>query len=307
MPKRPSLWTLKITCAPPQADAIGACLEADSLAVSIHCPPRTRTALVEALRQGKPNKEEWQTKLALLAKSLAPKGKTLNLKLEIVPVGNLDWIKKVSEDFPPLPVARWTVFGAAHKSKVKNKALGLQIDATSAFGTGEHPTTKGCLILLDQFLTQNPQAQKGTLLDMGCGSGILAMAFAKATQGKALGVDMDAPSVKIARANARINGVAGRMRFIVSEGYASPLVREKGPYDLIMANIFADPLCAMAKDLKRNLKPGGYAILSGLLNCQAKAVIAAHEKQGLFLVKRLKLGEWSALALRRPLRASCKT
>ncbi len=299
MTSSPKLWTIKITCKPDQMAKLERLLsDEECLSLSTLCPPRSKKATIEALVKGKPNKAKLQNRLKSFVQAATA--------LEILPVGNLDWIKKVAEDFPPLPIARWTIFGAAHKNKIKDPALALQIDATSAFGTGEHPTTRGCLILLDKLLKKHPEAKNWTMLDMGCGSGILAMAFAKATQGKALGVDRDAPSVKIARANARINGVAGRARFIVSEGYAAPLVREKGRYDLIMANIFADPLCAMAKDLKRHLKSGGHAILSGLLNSQAEAVIAAHEKQGLSLVKRMKLGEWSVLAFQAPSKASCK-
>lgn len=336
MNPNPELWTIRVTCAPEIAEALEELLGEEALAVSTLYPPRTDKSVVEAIVDGEPDRAALETRLALfltVAPSLAAKtsaarretqteradakslsalfqdgtqanGCLTDIAFEIAPVGNLDWIKKVAEDFPPLPIARWTIFGAAHKKAVKNPRLGLQIDATSAFGTGEHPTTRGCLILLHEWLKRHPEAHGWRMLDMGCGSGILAMAFAKASRGRAIGVDMDGPSVKIAKNNARHNGVKDYVQFEKSLGYRLPLIRQHAPYDLIMANIFARPLCQMAKDLKRHLRPGGTAILSGLLNTQANAVLSAHRAQGLYLTKRLRLGEWSVLALCRPIKAS---
>lgn len=296
MKQTPDLWTTCITCTPAAAERIADTFEEDALAVSIVAPPRQSEATVEVLTDGRPDEEA-------LAARLAPFSADI-LRHACEAVGNLDWIKKVSGDFPPLPIARWTIFGAAHKDKITDFTYALQIDATSAFGTGEHPTTRGCLLLLDELLTQNPDSQTWNLLDMGCGSGILAMAFAKATQGQALGIDMDEHSIEIANENADINGVTARTNLICGMGYEPAEVQAHAPYDLIMANIFAEPLCEMAADLKNHLKPGGWAILSGLLQEQEANVLAAHEKQGLELVKRLHLGEWSALALKRSVGAS---
>lgn len=142
-----------------------------------------------------------------------------------------------------------------------------------------------------------------SMLDMGCGSGILAMAYTKITHGKAVGVDLDPASVEIAQSNIRANGLGASMRVALGNGYNSPLVRQHKPYDLIMANIFAGPLCEMANDLKKHLKPEGVAILSGLLKHQANRVISAHRMQGLRLIRHTKLGEWSILAFKHPSKA----
>ncbi len=361
----PDLYTLTLTCRPDQIETVEALFEESALALSILSPPRSAAAQVEVLLDGEPAPAWVEDRLGGMDD--AP-------SYTIAPVGNLDWIKKVAQDFPPLPIARWTVYGAAHRDKITDFKTALQIDATSAFGTGEHPTTRGCLEALDRLLknealpnqetpspcgrvevfeseseqklrggvitdaTNNPSPKilspagskfstlpqgEGdflpsmnilsatnpssgssphhySMLDMGCGSGILAMAFAKAVDGGVgFGVDMDELSVTIANENAAINGVADRTTFIVGMGYAPPLVEQGAPYDLIMANIFADPLCAMAGDLKNHLKVGGHAILSGLLNTQAETVIAAHLAQGLTLTDHQKLGEWSVLALTR--------
>lgn len=309
--QQPELWTIRVTCKPVQVETVEELFEGEALAVSTYDPPRAETASVEILVDGEPSMEFVSCKLApafpdcaieTLAAGAALAENTIGV--EIFAVGNLDWLKKVAEDFPPLPIGRWTVFGAAHKDKVRGSGLPLQIDATSAFGTGEHPTTRGCLLLLDQLLLVHPHAGQWKMLDMGCGSGILAMAFSKACGGRALGVDMDEQSVEIANENAKANGLAELNRFEVSLGYSLPLVSENGPYDLIMANIFADPLCEMAGDLRRHLKAGGFAILSGILTTQAPAVIAAHEAQGLILEENMISGEWSALAFHAPADAS---
>ncbi len=383
MSSSPDLWTIRIVCPPDLAEKIEEILGEEALAVSVMAPPRTDTATIEILVDGKPDEAAFKKRLESFAsqtkwdpslrwgddsfgrppeqkKAVMPAKAGIpfsSFSIEILPVGNLDWIKKVAGDFPPLSIGRWTIFGAMHKDKIKDFSLALQIDATSAFGTGEHPTTRGCLLLLDELLTQNPDAASWRMLDVGCGSGILGMAFAKAinretpkltrrltslalrlvrclpglsycsekafsvrqasaftqplvtptnhfTGPTILGIDMDEPSVAIANENAEINGISSSVRFLTGMGYAPAEVGSGAPYDLIMANIFADPLCEMAGDLKKHLKPGGFAILSGLLLTQEAAVLAAHEEQGLSLVKRMALGEWSALALRRPSIAS---
>jgi ribosomal protein L11 methyltransferase len=300
MTTAPDLWTIRLTCESSQVEALEAVFEGEALALSSFAPPRESLAQIDVLTEGKPNKSDVDARLILWAAM----GKQKAVRAEIYPVGNLDWIKKVAQDFPPLDIARWRVFGANHKKVAGPTRMGLQIDATSAFGTGEHPTTKGCMILLDEYLKSQKNPSHLKLLDMGCGSGILAMAFARATHGFALGIDMDAPSIGIARENARINGLAKYLSFDVGCGYGPRSVAKHAPYDLVMANIFARPLCEMAKDLKGVIKTGGYVILSGILNAQANAVISAHRSQGLVLKKRLRLGEWSALALYAPVGAS---
>lgn len=141
------------------------------------------------------------------------------------------------------------------------------------------------------------------MLDMGCGSGILAMAAAKGNAMRAIGIDLDPQSIVTAKENIVRNGLQQRVRVALGNSYRANLVRKNGPYDLIMANIFAKPLAHMAKDLAKHLKPGGTAILAGLLTPQANMVIAAHRAQRIRLTHRLKIGEWTILALKRPRKA----
>jgi ribosomal protein L11 methyltransferase len=138
---------------------------------------------------------------------------------------------------------------------------------------------------------------------MGCGSGILAMAYAKTAHRKTIAVDNDPDAVAVAAGNVRVNGLQQYIRAALSCGYHSNLVRRNAPYDLILSNILAKPLSHMAKDARRNLRPGGIVILSGILTHQANMVLAAHRMQGLYLLKHLKIDGWSVLALSRRNRA----
>lgn len=292
MPLPKKLWSASFIASPETAASLSDAFGDEALSLTIMAPPRAGKAEVEAIFDAPPDDGALQTRIAILASLHGVKAPKITVKQ----LPGLDWLKKVSEDFPPLPIGAWVVFGAQHKAKAaQHRKIPLQIDATSAFGTGEHPTTRGCLLMLDWMLKRGFKPR--SMLDMGCGSGILAMAYAKTTRGRAVGVDLDPASVEIAKANIRANGLGSWMRVALGNGYKTPLVRQNKPYDLIMANIFAGPLCKMAYDLKKHLNPGGMVILSGLLTHQANGVIAAHRMQGLRLIRHMKLGEWSVLAL----------
>ncbi|MGB9152400.1 MAG: 50S ribosomal protein L11 methyltransferase [Alphaproteobacteria bacterium] len=291
------LWLLNITLPAQAAEFIADALGEDAVAVTVLAPPRQAHAQVEAIYDVEPVQSEMAAKLDILSAVFD----IASPKFTLRQAPRLDWLKKVASDFPPLQIARWTVHGALHRNKVPNRLFALQIDATNAFGTGEHPTTRGCLLMLDKILKNGFRPR--SMVDIGCGSGILAMACVQGARGRAVAVDLDPDSVQIALNNARANGLGEKIRVMRSRGYVAPVIRHAAPYDLIMANIFARPLSQMAKDLKKNLRPGGMAILSGLLTTQANMVIAAHRMQGLALIKHMKIGEWSVLALTRPQRA----
>jgi len=290
------LWNVTLITVPQLADAMAEVLEDRALALTVLAPPRKEEARIEALYDIAPRLADITARAALVAAMYGAKIPQIDIR----ETPNLDWLKKVAGDFPPMRLARWTVFGSQHKKSVRPGRFTMQIDATSAFGTGEHPTTRGCLMMLDALLKKE---RPWRMLDMGCGSGILAMAWAEAARGHAVAVDLDSESVRVAKENIRVNGLQRNVTIGLSYGYRSPLVAKAAPYDLIMANIFARPLCEMAKDLKCHLRPGGTAILAGLLNRQANAVLAAHRMQGLYLKKRIIIGEWSILALDRAKRA----
>ena len=221
--------------------------------------------------------------------------------IELAFLPHENWLSQAAMPRSTLELGRFTIHGAGGADGLQPGRVSLLIEAGMAFGSGEHGSTSGCLLMLDELLQF---IRPKTVLDMGCGSAILAIAAAKTLRrqcgGAIVASDNDPVAVRVAAENMRQNGVGTRVRAVHAEGYASALIRRAAPYDLIFANILADPLCAMAADLRRHIAPGGHAILAGLLNRQAAMVIDAHEKVGLHLVRRLDLSPWTTLMLRRP-------
>lgn len=172
-----------------------------------------------------------------------------------------------------------------------DRARAVVIDPGRAFGTGAHPTTRLCVELLART------TGRGSVLDVGCGSGVLAIAAAKTWPARVVAADSDPVAVAVAAENARLNGVADRVRAVLSDGYGHPAIGAHGLYDLVLANILADPLRALARDLARHLAPGGVAVLSGLLDRQAAAVVSAHRPYGLRPRRTIVIGPWATLVL----------
>jgi ribosomal protein L11 methyltransferase len=205
-----------------------------------------------------------------------------------------DWVAASDAAFPPFNVGRFYIRGSHESGAIPPGMIGLCIDAATAFGSGEHATTEGCLLAIDDLAKRNRFKRP---LDMGCGTGILAFAIARRMGQRVVAADIDPESVRVARANTKINGLNGRVRTLLSDGYANPAVSAGGSYDLIVANILARPLCEMAGDLARHLAPNGTAVLSGLLNRQEAQVLAAHRARGLRLTARIRVGVWPTLIL----------
>ena len=210
---------------------------------------------------------------------------------------DIDWLEHSLRSFPPIDAGRFHLRGSHIKAPRPAGRITLVVDAGAAFGSGEHASTKGCLLALDALLKHRHFTNA---LDMGCGSGVLALAAARALPLRVLATDIDANAADIAGANARRNGAALRVRTAASDGYKSRRVAQRAPYDLIMANILARPLARMAAPLSRHLAPRGIAILSGLLRRQERSVLAAHRAHGLALLARVRLGDWTTLVVGKP-------
>lgn len=221
---------------------------------------------------------------------------TLEWRTEDLP--DRDWLAHSYRQFPPFSVGPFFIYGSHYDGSVPEGQTGLQIDAATAFGSGEHGTTKGCLqAMLD---LKGRGACPWNVLDMGTGSGILAVAAWKLWKSPVLAVDNDPEAVRVAAHHQQINGVpegATEMTCACGEGFDEELTQKRKPYDLIIANILAVVLREMAADLKAVSDENGYVILSGILNEQAEGVRACYEAQGFRLRNRIEIGEWSTLVL----------
>lgn len=217
------------------------------------------------------------------------------LTVAVEPLADADWLAMSLSGLPPVHAGRFFVYGMHDKGAVPPSAVALRIEAGAAFGTGHHGTTVGCLKAFDDLLKARSFPR---VLDVGAGTGVLAIAAAKTGSKVAVGTDIDAPSVRIARENAAVNGADAR--FVHASGLNHRLVKDHGPYDLVFANILAPPLVALAQDIRSALKPGGVAILSGLLRTQERRVKAAYLSRGFRVVRRLHRDAWATLVLQRP-------
>ncbi|WP_065752693.1 50S ribosomal protein L11 methyltransferase [Bradyrhizobium paxllaeri] len=207
-----------------------------------------------------------------------------------------DWVKASLEDLVPVPAGRFVVHGQHDRERVAPNKLGIEIEAALAFGTGHHGTTRGCLLLLDHVLKAwRPRR----VLDLGTGTGVLAIAAAKALHEKILASDIDPPSVQVARDNARLNVAGHLVRAVRATGFSAPQFAQAAPFDLVLANILANPLRQLAGPMARHLAPSALVILSGLLTPQAPAVVAAYRARGLVPVRHLRIEGWSSLLLRK--------
>jgi ribosomal protein L11 methyltransferase len=227
--------------------------------------------------------------LRLTLAATAAGGKILDL-IEM-PVAERDWLAENRRAFPPQRIGRFLIHGSHWRERVPAGMIAVEIDAATAFGTGEHPSTRGCLIAFDRLVRQRRfRAPR----DVGTGSGILAIAAAKTLRRKIVASDVDPVAVRVARHHARRNGVAKLVRVQCAAGVG----REAG-YDLVFANILARPLALMARDLSRATGPGGLVILSGLLRRQEAGVLAAYRAHRLALDFRVIIDGWLTLVLRR--------
>jgi ribosomal protein L11 methyltransferase len=207
-----------------------------------------------------------------------------------------DWVKASLEDLVPVPAGRFVVHGAHDRQHVAVNKLAIEIEAALAFGTGHHGTTRGCLLLLDHVLKAH---QPRRVLDLGTGTGVLGIAAAKALKIGVLASDIDPPSVKVAQENARLNETGHLVQVIRATGFSAPSFAQRGPFDLVLANILANPLRQLATPMARHLAPSALVILSGLLTHQAAGVVAAYRARGMVPQKHLRIEGWSSLLLRK--------
>jgi ribosomal protein L11 methyltransferase len=219
-----------------------------------------------------------------------------DFKAEIAPVPEKDWVAESQRGLPSLTAGPFFIHGSHHQGKLPSGKIVFEIDAGMAFGTGRHETTRGCLLALARLAKEGFKAKKP--LDVGTGTGILAFGMARLFKVPVIGGDNDKDSVRVARENAALNQLKREVKIVNSDGYRAATIRGQAPFDLVCANILANPLVELAPSLAGVLARNGRAVLSGLLKTQEKDVLAAHKALGLELDFRLRLKDWSVLVLK---------
>jgi ribosomal protein L11 methyltransferase len=227
-------------------------------------------------------------------------GENAAAALRIEPVAAADWVKQSLAGLPPVRAGRFLVHGAHDRARIRPNDISIEIEAALAFGTGHHGTTRGCLLALDDLAKRRRPAR---VLDLGTGSGVLAIAAAKMLRARVTASDIDRVAVDAAHGNARLNRAGAAIAFARAAGVNARAIAAAKPYDLIFANILLGPLLRLAVPLSRLAAPSGRIVLSGLLPGHANAVLAIYRAQGLMLERRIRLEGWVTLVLKRPLHA----
>jgi ribosomal protein L11 methyltransferase len=279
----PPLWKASVALTKAEAADVAAALElgADAQAVLIVEEPFADGAVVEALFTEAPD--------------AAYLSRITGRNITVAPLPDQDWIKLSQEGLPPVRAGRFFVYGAHDAGQVPHGVIAMKIEAGLAFGTGHHETTALCLAVLSELARKRSFRN---VLDLGCGTGLLAIGAAKLWKRTVLASDIDPVAVEVTNDNARANGVAPLVRAITADGLTNPILAGGAPYDLLIANILAGPLTQLAPAIVKALAPGAMLVLSGLLRNQEGLVTSVY--RGLRFVGRRRAGPWSALVLEKP-------
>ena len=296
-------WKVTLPCSKEEAEALKEDIAPLAL---LDFPPVLMTSEPDPARP-----DEWRmdayfseqptTEMVAFLKTLVPSAGDAAPAVE--QVEERDWVTLSQAGLEPIRAGRFFVHTPAHRDSVPEGAIALEIDAGRAFGTGQHETTSGCLVALSRLKEQG--AVFSDVLDLGTGTGLLAFAAMRLwPAARAAASDIDPVSIEVTEENAAINGVTlgrtrGQLELAVAEGLDHPRLAARAPYDLILANILAPPLIAMAPSVAKALGAGGRLILAGLLDHQAEGVAAAYRRHGLMLAGRVEHGEWPTLVMRK--------
>jgi ribosomal protein L11 methyltransferase len=279
----PPLWKASVALTKAEAADVAAALElgADAQAVLIVEEPFADGAVVEALFTEAPD--------------AAYLSRITGRNITVAPLPDQDWIKLSQEGLPPVRAGRFFVYGAHDAGQVPHGVIAMKIEAGLAFGTGHHETTALCLAVLSELARKRSFRN---VLDLGCGTGLLAIGAAKLWKRTVLASDIDPVAVEVTDDNARANGVAPLVRAVTADGLTNPILANGAPYDLLIANILAGPLTQLAPAIVKALAPGAMLVLSGLLRNQEGLVTSFY--RDLRFVGRRRAGPWSALVLEKP-------
>ena len=229
--------------------------------------------------------------LALLAAVFQAEG----FKISELP--QIDWVSKVQRSLKPVVAGRFFVYGSHDSDKVPPDCEPLLIEASMAFGTGHHGTTKGCLLALEQLIKVGFKAKN--VIDVGCGTAVLAMAAARIFSANVIASDIDSVAHSVAKMNINANGLDQNIQCFEASGFAHEQIKTKNPFDLIFANILLAPLLAIATDISKYSLSGGYVVLSGILSEQAELVVNKYTGVGFSLSNQIEIGEWVTIIFRK--------
>lgn len=214
-------------------------------------------------------------------------------EFKISKLPQIDWVSKVQRSLKPVIAGRFFVYGSHDSDNVPSNCEPLLIEASMAFGTGHHGTTKGCLLALEQIISDGFDAKN--VIDVGCGTAVLAMAAARVFSANIIASDIDSVAFSVAKTNVLANGLDKSIRCFEASGFSHDQIKTTGSFDLIFANILMKPLLSLAADISRYSLSGGYVVLSGILCQQAELVTDRFIKFGFSLSREIKIGEWVTL------------
>ena len=218
-------------------------------------------------------------------------------EFKISELPQIDWVSKVQRSLKPVVAGRFFVYGSHDSDKVPPDCEPLLIEASMAFGTGHHGTTKGCLLALEQLITDGFKAKN--VIDVGCGTAVLAMAAARIFSANVIASDIDSVAHSVAKMNILANGLDRNIQCFEASGFAHEQIKTKNPFDLIFANILLAPLLAIATDISKYSLSGGYVVLSGILSEQAELVVKKYTSVGFSLSNQIEIGEWVTIIFRK--------
>jgi ribosomal protein L11 methyltransferase len=217
--------------------------------------------------------------------------------MRVIAIEDENWVARALDGLPPVETGRFFIYGSHDASIAPPQKIGLKIEASYAFGTGHHGTTRGCLLAFEHL---SRRRSFRNALDLGCGTGVLALAFARLLRMPVVATDIDPLATRKAIENARINNALPWMRIETANGFRSPLIGDNAPYDLIFANILAGPLMKLMPGIWASTAPGGNVILSGILDEQALGICSIARSFGFRILRRSALEGWVTLILQRP-------
>ncbi|MFN3399972.1 MAG: 50S ribosomal protein L11 methyltransferase [Ferrovibrio sp.] len=296
MPLSPEFWSVELDVPVDLVPAAEDLLAEAGIAVSSYEVTKPGVAMspdwrVQVLFDAPPDQKEWRKRLKDVAAGL-----DIPATIRFTHLPPQDWVRHTNKLNAPVHAGRFFLYGAHDAGQIPPGRLGILLDAGLAFGTGRAPSTYGCLQAIDDLCrVRAPQ----TMLDMGTGSGVLAMAAAKAGARAVLAADIDPVATDVTRDNVKLNGLSQRIAAITASRPDDPRLTAAGPYDLVVANILAGPLCHMASGLARLVASNGHLVLSGLLAKEERLIVARYRATGLTLARRIPREGWHTLVFRR--------